>query len=45
MKKVTMIHNHHFFVECPCNQVYRIVGVATAAGAELCRSHQERDNY
>jgi len=29
-----MIFKHHFSCDGPCVQVYRIVGVATAAGAE-----------
>jgi hypothetical protein len=34
MKKVTLIHDHHFSCDGPGNQVYRIVGVATEAEAE-----------
>jgi hypothetical protein len=34
MKKGTMIFMHHFLLDGPGIQDYRIVGVATAAGAE-----------
>ena len=42
-EKVMMILRHHFFVRCFCIQVYRIAGVATAAGAEALLKPQERD--
>ncbi len=34
-----------FHVDGSCILVYRIVGVASAAGVEACRNPQERDNY
>jgi hypothetical protein len=33
MKKVVMMHSHHFFLDGPSEQVYPFVGVARAAGA------------
>jgi hypothetical protein len=34
MKKGTVIFRHHVSLVQPCLQVYRIMGVATAAGTE-----------